>query len=324
MLSILGAGKAYPDNIITNDFLNGIFEADSDRALIARLGISQRYSALPLDYIVETRNQSARIGIGRAISSPTDLAYLAAERAIRMAGIVSGDIGLIIGETLTPRETTPSEAQRLGGRLGIKTRAYDITSAGTSLACHLNVLSGWQVDLLPDYILLVSTSTLTAVTDYSRPFDAATNGDGASALVLSPTKPGKLKVIEATFNMDDLGLAPGGVDTYRHYHIDPRSYEEIIVEKTCSNINAANGHELKTCKFIGTQWSLGALQAVCRELNIHDDRHLYNLDRVGFIGGAGAGALLAEKWESFASGDRISIGLVGFDLSYGYALLEAA
>ena len=63
------------------------------------------------------------------------------------------------------------------------------------------------------------------------------------------------------------------------------------------------------------------LQAVVRKLDITEEKHLYNVDRCGNQGAAGAPSI-SENWSRFKSGDYLVVAVVGSGLTWGAALLQ--
>ena len=109
---IIGSGSYLPENCVTNDQLaaklaeKGI--ETSDEWIMTRTGIRQRHLA--------SDNQKT-----------SDLALIAAQRAIEDAGIDAADIDLIIVATSTPDFIFPSTACLVQSRLGIKGgAAFDV------------------------------------------------------------------------------------------------------------------------------------------------------------------------------------------------------
>src|SRR5690606_9733170 len=98
---------------------------------------------------------------------PTILGAEAARMAIAQAGISKDDIGLVIANCCTPVQTTPSEAQRIACELEIVKPAYDVFTACPAFALHMDYLNSMKEEKLPDYILCVSTATLTQHVNYN-------------------------------------------------------------------------------------------------------------------------------------------------------------
>src|SRR5690554_5056911 len=87
---IIGTGSYIPDNIVTNKDLERIVET-TDEWIVTRTGIRERRIA---DVDMAT----------------SDMASIAAKRAIESAGICPEDIDLILVATITPDSNVPSTA----------------------------------------------------------------------------------------------------------------------------------------------------------------------------------------------------------------------
>ncbi|NMC61905.1 MAG: hypothetical protein GYA55_01915, partial [SAR324 cluster bacterium] len=136
MLNIIGIGSAYPDTVIHNEDLLKTRGAHDFTQLFPGAKIKARRSSLPLSYIEETGNTNTFAAQEVALISPTALGVKAAKDALESSGLQVGQLGLILGDTSTPIQTTPGEGQRIAGGLGIKGIAYDLVAASCSLSAH--------------------------------------------------------------------------------------------------------------------------------------------------------------------------------------------
>ena len=96
---IAGSGSYLPSKILTNQELAGMVET-SDEWIVQRTGIRER-----------------RIAAEGELTS--DLATIAAERALDDAGYKSDDIDMIMLATATPDHTFPATAVTVQARLGM-------------------------------------------------------------------------------------------------------------------------------------------------------------------------------------------------------------
>ena len=71
-LNLLGLGHFHPENEITNQFLEDLDIGTNDEWILERTGIRSRRTALPLDYIRETRNKDPRAAVEAAIEATKD------------------------------------------------------------------------------------------------------------------------------------------------------------------------------------------------------------------------------------------------------------
>ena len=74
--------------------------------------------------------------------------------------------------------------------------------------------------------------------------------------------------------------------------------------------------------FIGHQANLRMLTSACEKQGVAPERHLYNVDRYGNQGAAGAPCVLSMNWDRFQAGDIIVVSVVGAGLTWGSALLK--
>jgi len=167
---ILGIGKAVPDNVVTNDALSQRMDT-SDEWIQQRTGISQRHHI--------TGDTGA-----------TDLGKVAAEEALRAAGLGIADVDLIVFATLSPDIDWPSCACLLAAKLGAgRIPAFDVK----------NQCSGFVYSLASaDAMIRAGRARRALVVGgeiHSTGLDLTTRGrevgvifgDGAGAVVLGPS-----------------------------------------------------------------------------------------------------------------------------------------
>jgi len=163
---ITGWGKALPPTVLSNADLEQLVET-SDEWITTRSGIKER-----------------RISHLAA----SDLAELAARRAVAAAGIEMGQIDLIINATCTPESIIPASASYVQAKLGAKNAgAMDLNAN-----CSGFVYSYVTADALvrsgaADTVLLIGVERLSWVLDYTDRTTCILFGDGAGAVVLQPT-----------------------------------------------------------------------------------------------------------------------------------------
>ena len=80
-LNLLGLGHFNPENEITNQFLEDLDIGTNDEWIMERTGIRSRRTALPLEYIRETRNADPRGAVEAAEISNAAMGARAAARA---------------------------------------------------------------------------------------------------------------------------------------------------------------------------------------------------------------------------------------------------
>ena len=326
MIHIVGMGFAYPEEIISNQFLEGLGTGTTAAWITEKIGIETRRSSLPLDYIADTKNCDLRAARDVCTDTPTSLGTAASLMACEKAGISPDQVGMIITNCCTPAQTTPAESQRIGKQLGIKrAKVFDVFTACPAFALHVDFINNHKEETLPDYILCISTATLTQKVDYSDRTDGAIWGDGAAAYILSPRKEGKLAVRSAGYITDAVRSDAVVVDTLGYFHQDGKAVRNFSVMQTVKmmrELEKNSAIDWNQDVFIGHQANYTMLQQITNNRNVPDHNHWHNVIDVGNQAGAGAPASLAERWDDIRPGQRIVIAVVGAGLSWGSVLLE--
>lgn len=316
-MNILGAGHSYPQTSITNELLRELDPSLDAAGVLARTGVRSRRSVLPLDYIRSTRNADNRAGRKAVTATPTDLAFEAANMALKRAGVAPEQIGLVIADTVTPWETTPSEAQRLAKRYNLRIPAYDVVTTSGALPAHVGLLSSWKEEKLPEFVLSISTSVLTACVDYNAGAERLLLGDGASAMVLSIRVPGRLALesFETRSETPPQGEIQVGIDGF--IRIPPGFIENWAVTKTEELAAKAASRAGGSLNLITPQFESSA-----RPGGVEAAWRWYNVDTHGNSLGAGPGCILSEHWDNLQPGGKIGVVQAGLGSDLSYAVLR--
>ena len=188
-LRIVSVGSAVPDTVISNEFLLSLEWSSEQRSsleeALTTYSWSERRSCLNQQYIKDARNLELFDSVDALELTPDKLGARAVEQALQRAGISQEQVGLVIGSSLTPIQTCPSEAQRVTQPWESKPNSYDLIFNGCYLQRVSQLLSSWKSESCPEYIVYVVTSAATTRASYTNGFDAAFWSDGAVAFVLS-------------------------------------------------------------------------------------------------------------------------------------------
>ncbi|MBZ5740313.1 ketoacyl-ACP synthase III [Nocardioides sp. GBK3QG-3] len=162
--AILGLGVYRPERVVTNDEICEVLDS-SDEWIQTRSGIrSRRYAA-----------------DGESL---LDMAAVAAQRALAVAGVDAADLGTVIVATSTHVQHTPAAAPVLADRLGSRAAAFDV-SAGCAGFCHaLSVASDLVRGGNARYVLVVGVERLSTFMDPTDRGTAFIFADGAGAVVV--------------------------------------------------------------------------------------------------------------------------------------------
>ncbi len=326
MLYIHGAGEFHPENIIDNKFLEDLDIDTTTEWILERVGIETRRTVLPLDYIKQTKNTNPMEAFEASLYTNAQTGALAAKKALSRAGISKDQIGMVIAGSCTPESTCPAEACTIANEIGIEVPSFDLNSSCSSVAAQLNFLNQMNVDLLPEYVLIVNPSNSTRFVDYTDRSSAVLWGDGTSALIVSTKIISRIRIHQTL-----LESSPKGWDKVRfpksgHFVQQGRAVQTFAIKKSIKVIKSLRefvpAQDAGSLKFIGHQANLLMLESVCRIAEITESNHLYNVEKFGNCGAAGAPSNLSQNWDSFKDGDRIIMAVVGAGLTWGGALIE--
>ena len=325
MLSILGAGCAYPATIIDNQFLGSLGQGLSAEAIFEQFGVERRRSCLPLEYLKETKNQDRSKAAGAALETPTELAVRACRMALARAGITPDQLGLVLGDGCSALQTVPAEGQRVAGALGLKVPAYDANSGGVGLPFFMNMLSKWQPEAVPEYVLCFSTNATTSAVNYNDLGAGACFGDGAGAAVISLRHQGKLR-LEAAFWENDLN-AESIIRLPLTEHLEVRlegvaALQDQRVEKIRAGVDrrsCGRGAEAKVAAVrVSPLWRAG----MEGKGGISGVEPWPGVRNYGEILGSAAFCVLAESWDELNLNENLCVIVPGVGLGFGGVLFS--
>lgn len=325
MLHILGMGTCHPTTAIDNHFLEALDIGTNAQWIEEKIGILERVTTLPLDYIKATRNRDPRMAKEAAGATATDLGVAAAEKALSQAGVKASDIGMVIVNCCSPQQTVPGEAVRVAEGLGIHAEAYDVYTACPAFALHIDFVRNFDEAKLPEFVLCVSTATLTHHVNYNDRSDGAIWGDGAAAWVVSARNVGRLEVLDSMFAADPTRCAAVVVDSYGFFHQDGRAVRDFSVRQTVRLVKAIEESypiDWNRDIFIGHQANRTMLEQITNNREIPPTNHWHNVTYLGNQAGAGAPASLSMHWDDMTPGQHIVVAVVGAGLSWGSIVMR--
>ncbi len=168
---VIGVGSCLPPKVLTNEELSKMVET-SDEWITSRTGIRERRVA----------------DDGTATS---DLAFIAAERALSSAKVAAEEIDLILVATTSPDWLFPSVACVLQHRLkAANAAAFDVSAACSGFNYALSVAAAFIENGNYQKVLVVGADTLTKYLDWKDRNTCILFGDGAGAVVLTASKDG--------------------------------------------------------------------------------------------------------------------------------------
>ncbi|MCL4155884.1 UNVERIFIED_CONTAM: hypothetical protein GTU68_013960, partial [Idotea baltica] len=147
---------------MTNDDLSKIVDTTSEW-IVQRTGIERRHIA------AEDQNTS-------------DLATIAANRALEDAGVSAQDIDLIIVATSTPDNTFPATAVAVQHNLGNRTGyAFDVQAVCSGFVYAMTIADSFIRAGNAGTILVIGAETFSRLLDWTDRTTCVLFGDGAGA-----------------------------------------------------------------------------------------------------------------------------------------------
>lgn len=165
---IIGTGSYIPKKVITNDDLSITLDT-SDAWISTRTGIHNRH-------------------IAEGMTS-SDMAYMAARRAVDDSGLNPADIDVIIVATSSPDYAFPSTAALVQAKLeAVNAACFDISAACTGFIYAYSIAQGYIAGGMYKNILIIGTEVMSEHVDWKDRSVCVLFGDGAGAAMLTADK----------------------------------------------------------------------------------------------------------------------------------------
>jgi len=321
--SITGVGSYVPATVLTNADLEKMVET-SDEWITTRTGIKQRRQAAKDEFT-------------------SDMAYKAALRAMKMAGVTADQIDLIIVATITPDMPFPNTACLVQRKLGAKrAAAFDVEAACSGFIYTLEIGQQFIMSRTYDTVLVIGAEKLSSITDWTDRNTCVLFGDGAGAAILQ-NRPNSHGLLTAVMGADgdkaDLLFMPGGGsrcpatgDSVKaRLHFLRMEGKETFKNAVQAMFTAAQ-EALRRCELditkikcvIPHQANRRIIDAVGERLGATADQIFVNLDKYGNTSAASVAIALDEAVASgrIQRGDLILMVVFGAGLTWGAAVIE--
>jgi 3-oxoacyl-[acyl-carrier-protein] synthase III len=325
---ILGTGHYVPDNVVTNKDLEKLMDT-TDEWIQQRTGIKER----------------------RWITTETgasDLAKIASERALEMAGLKAKDIDAIIFASLSPDYNFPGSGCLLNALLEIPgVPALDVRNQCSGFVYGLQIADAWIRSGMYKNVLFVGSEV------HSTGLDISTNGrdvsvifgDGAGAVIFGESDDENSGVITSRLGADGRyakelwvelpasrhvpRLTQKGLEEGRHY---PKMNGREVFKQAARKLPEAVVAALESAKltvndidlFIPHQANLRISEAVQKALGLPDSKVYNNIDRFGNTTAASIPIALDECVRNgrLQRGQLLAVGAFGAGFTWGSALIR--
>ncbi|MGH7168261.1 MAG: beta-ketoacyl-ACP synthase III [Nitrospiraceae bacterium] len=319
---IAGTGSYVPERVLTNAELERLV-ATSDTWIVERTGIRERRIAAP----------------GETCS---DLGTRAAERALEAAGVAAADLDLILVATCTGDAPLPSTACLIQQRLGaVRAAACDLSAACCGFVYALGVGDAY-VKTGSRHVLVIGAEVMSMLMDWTDRGTCILFGDGAGAVVLSPSE-GERGILSSHLHSDgnlwDLICVPGGgsrippsekmlaerlqymkMKGNETFKVAVKTLEEVAREALSANQLAVEDLDL----YVPHQANLRIIKAVAERLGLPMEKVVLNMDRYGNTSAASIPLALDEAVREgrVKAGSLVMIEAFGSGLTWASALIR--
>jgi 3-oxoacyl-[acyl-carrier-protein] synthase-3 len=321
--TITGTGHYVPERRLTNHELSLLVDT-SDEWIVDRTGIRERRMAAP--------DQAS-----------SDLALIAARRALAMARIDAPDLDQIVLATTTPDRILPSCACTLQHKLGAThAAAYDMFAACTGFVYGLALARGLVGAGVANRVLVVGVETLTRILDFTDRNTCVLFGDGAGAAVIEACPPGAGLLAIDMHSDGELGEVlevPAGISLNPASQRTVRDREHFIRmqgKKLFPFAVRSMEDSLRRCleeadlsvsdldMVIPHQANLRIIDAVRERLGLPADRMYVNIDRLGNTSSASIPIALDELVRAgrIRPGDHVGFSAFGGGATWGGSVMR--
>lgn len=320
---IIGTGSYLPEKVLTNFDLEKMVDTTNEW-ISARTGIEERRIA------AETEMTS-------------DLAVIAAQRAMDMAGVTADQIDLVIVGTITGDFPWPSTACLVQDKLGCKdAAAWDVSAACSGFVYALTSATQYLQSGSAKRALVIGAEILSRIIDWEDRNTCILFGDGAGAVVLE-AQDGDNGILSTHLHADgshwELLYQPGfgakhpatvsGIEQrlpFLHmagnevYKMAVRSLYDVAVEALEANDMTTDDVKL----LFPHQANRRILDAVKKRLKLNDDQMYVNVDKCGNTSGASIPIALdeANRQGLLNEGDVLVFDAFGGGFTWGACLLR--
>ncbi|TWP48539.1 ketoacyl-ACP synthase III [Lentzea tibetensis] len=318
-VGVLGCGHHLPHDVVSNE------------PVAAAAGVLPGW--------IESRTGIRARRVAAEDEAASDLAVLAAERALANAGVSASALRLIIVATSTPDSPQPPTASLVQHRLGAaNAAAFDVNAVCSGFVFGMETARRMIAD--GGLALVIGVDVYSRILDPADRRTAVLFGDGAGACVLGPVPPGRgiVSVGLSTYGgMHDRIRVPAGGSRIppskesllagEHYFtMDGRGVREFVTDELPRAVhlflrdNGIDGADVR--HLVPHQANLRMLEEIVPSLGLPRADVHYTVEDYGNTGAASVPVTMSEAGERFREGDLVLLAAFGGGMSIGLALLR--
>jgi 3-oxoacyl-[acyl-carrier-protein] synthase III len=320
IVEVAATGRYLPDRVLTNADLERMIDT-TDEWILERTGIRERR-------------------IADAATGAADMGAAAARIAMDRAGVLPGEVDVIVLSTATPDRLLPSTGCDMQAVLGAtNAAAYDISAACSGFLYGMSIAEGHIASGNAEIALVVSTEKMSGIVDWDDRATCVLFGDGAGAAVLKRVENGSGRGVLSSFIRSDGTLAEllwrpaGGVKVPMDIAVlDEKSHlvkmagREVFKAAVRSMAEAADQALMRAGLtgadidlLIPHQANMRIIEATARYAGIPMEKVFVNVDRYGNMSSATIPVALDEAVEQgrLKAGDNVL--MVAFGAGFTWA-----
>jgi len=318
---VIGCGHYLPQKVLTNDDLSKMVETN-DEWISTRTGIRSRH-------------------IAEENELTSDLAFNAAQMAMKNANVSADDIDMILVATATPDYTTPATACILAHKLGLKpgTPAFDLNAACSGFVYAMTMIDNMIRLGQIKTAIVIGVETLSKIVDWQDRNTCVLFGDGAGAVVVQASQgegtsadAGVLATkIYADGTQEEHLHATGGVSATKTAGFVKMNGKEVfkfavgaMCEASHAVLEIAGAKEEDVDWLLPHQANSRIIAGVGQKLNISDEKVIVTVDHHGNTSAASIPLAISESVEkgTIKKGNLVLIPAMGAGFTWGGLLIR--
>lgn len=323
-VGIVGLGSYVPEKILTNQDLEKIVDTN-DEWITTRTGIKQRH-------------------IAGEHETTSDMAIIAAEKALKDAKMTAEDIDLIIVGTITPDMSFPATSCIVQDKLGaVNAAAFDIQAGCSGFVYALAVGTQFIQTGIYRHILIIGADALSKITNWEDRSTCVLFGDGAGAAVISRLPEGEEGILAF-----DLGARGSGAELLKmpaggiRQPVTPEAIDQklntihmagnevykfavrIMGEAAVSALEKAGFTHEDLDFFVPHQANIRIIKAAAKRLKIPMEKVFVNVHKYGNTSAASVPIALDEAYHQnkVKKGDLVALVGFGAGLTWAASVLK--
>ena len=327
-IRIKGTGSYLPEKILTNADLEQMVDT-SDEWIRTRTGIQIRHIAAPEQ-------------------ASSDLAAMAAKRALEAAGITGADLDGIVIASITPDHNFPNTASLVQHQIGAQgCFCCDVSAACSGLLYGIEMAYCMMKTRPERYrnVLVLGAETISRIVNWSDRNTCVLFGDGSGGVVLQndgdentpdfllasdihadgnysmilnvPASGSRMPATHETVDQHLHSIRMNGRDTFK-------LAVNAMVESSKKVLQMADMSSEDVRMVIPHQANQRIIQAVAQRLDVTDDRVYSNIAQIGNTSAASIGIGLDDivRTGRVQKGDRLLLTAFGGGLTWGAMLVD--